>query len=37
MPRIQMTRRVRFILSALLVYVVVMLALLVVKFLGVAR
>ena len=37
MPRIQMTRRVRFILSALLVYVVVMLALLVVKFLGVTR
>jgi hypothetical protein len=37
MPRIQMTRKVRITLSALLVYVVVMLALLVVKFLGVLR
>lgn len=37
MPRIQMTRKVRVILSALLVYVLVMLALLVVKFLGIAR
>ena len=37
MPRIQMTRRVRFILSALVVYVAVMLALILVKFLGVAR
>lgn len=37
MPRIPMTRKVRITLWALLVYVVVMLTLLVVKFLGIAR
>ena len=35
MPRIQMTRRVRITLTGLLVYVIVMLALILIKFLRV--
>ena len=37
MPRIQMTRKVRLTLWALLVYVVAMLALLLVKFIAIPK